>query len=219
LIQSNNGNIIWKFKAEGKKRTVGLGIYYGAFWDMGDLYTKLLYTSLEKAQTSALTGINQFFSAQSPTNIALMRITTKSITSMMADTKKTYLGVHEIKIRQGISPASAPMLTDAIRDACVRSGRYNVLDRDNMEAMLTEIGFQQTGCTDSACIVQMGRQLGVKKMLTGSVGRIKNTIVLTLMLIDVETGKIEKSTMYRCRGCSEEDMIFKMDEALKPLFR
>ena len=55
-------------------------------------------------------------------------------------------------------------------------------------------------------------------MLTAGVGRVQNTIIFTIMLVDVETGKIEKSTMYRCDKCSEEDLIFKVDEAIKPLF-
>ena len=43
---------------------------------------------------------------------------------------------------------------------------------ENVEEVIIEQGFQQSGCTTTECAVEIGQLLGTDKLLLGSVGRI-----------------------------------------------
>jgi len=59
-----------------------------------------------------------------------------------------------------------------------------------MQDILTEQGFQQTGCTSSECLVEAGRLLNVHQIVGGSIGRAGELYTVELRLIDVESGQI-----------------------------
>ncbi len=94
---------------------------------------------------------------------------------------------------RGISESEAATLTDQLRGHLVNLGTFIVLDRHKMEDILQEQGFQQSGCTLTECAVRAGRLLNVQKMVAGSIGKIGKTYAVNILMIDVESGRIEKS--------------------------
>jgi formylglycine-generating enzyme len=62
-----------------------------------------------------------------------------------------------------------------------------------MSEILTEQGVQQTGCTSSECLVEMGKLLNVHQIFAGSVAQFGNLFSVTIRLVDIQTGKIENS--------------------------
>ncbi|MDZ7290793.1 MAG: PEGA domain-containing protein [candidate division KSB1 bacterium] len=94
---------------------------------------------------------------------------------------------------RGISDNEAATLTDQLRGYLVNLGAFIVLDRGKMEDILKEQGFQQSGCTLTECAVRAGRMLNVQKMVTGSVGKIGKTYAINISMIDVQSGRIERS--------------------------
>ena len=73
-----------------------------------------------------------------------------------------------------------------------------------MESILTEQGFQMSGCTSTECAVEAGKLLGVQKMIGGSVGKLGSLYNLSIRIIDVETGRIEKTESKRHEGSIEQ---------------
>ncbi len=71
-----------------------------------------------------------------------------------------------------------------------------------MTEILEEQGFQQTGCTDSQCAVQLGQMLNVQKIIAGSVDRVGEIYATSIRLIDVESGKIDHIASDDCIDCS-----------------
>ena len=104
----------------------------------------------------------------------------------------------------GISSSEAIVLTDELRSVLVQTGRYNVLERSNMESILSEQGFQMSGCTSTECAVEAGKLLGVHKMIAGSVGKLGTLYNLSIRIFDVETGRIEKTESKRHEGSIEQ---------------
>ena len=104
----------------------------------------------------------------------------------------------------GISAPEALVLTDELRSVLVKSGKYNVVERSNMESILQEQGFQLSGCTSTECAVEAGKLLGVNKMVTGSVGKLGELFNITVRLFDVGSGRIEKSSSQKHEGSVEE---------------
>lgn len=97
-------------------------------------------------------------------------------------------------------------LTESIRRELVLSGKYEVIDRGNMNKILGEQKFQMSGCVSGQCIVEAGQLLGVGKIVAGSVSMIGKTYYLSLSLINVKTGKIENISEDKCE-CRVEDLI------------
>lgn len=100
----------------------------------------------------------------------------------------------------GISLVEARTLSDELRTKLFQMEVYNVVERGNMEAILSEQGFQQSGCTTSECAVEAGQLLGVQKMVAGSVGKIGSLYNVNVRMFDVETGRIENNVSKRYEG-------------------
>jgi len=99
--------------------------------------------------------------------------------------------------------SEASVLSEFVRSAVIQSGVFTVVDKKNMDKMLAEQAFQQTGCTSDECAVKLGKILNVRKMIVGSYSIMGQTRFLTSRLVDVETGKIEASA--KEKGFSPED--------------
>ena len=74
---------------------------------------------------------------------------------------------------KGISRTDADILTDRLRAELVTTDRYQVIERQKMFDILSEQGFQQTGCTTVECAVEVGHLLNVTHMVAGNVAKIK----------------------------------------------
>jgi len=66
-----------------------------------------------------------------------------------------------------------------------------VIERAQMANILREQGFQQTGCTDVTCAVEVGKILSASKILIGNVIPLGKSIVITGRIVDVESGVAE----------------------------
>lgn len=91
---------------------------------------------------------------------------------------------------KNVSQADASIVADFLRTELVQTGIYNVIEKANMDKILAEAAFQQTGCTTSECAVQIGKILNVKQMVVGTLSKLMDTYYITVNLVEVETGKI-----------------------------
>jgi TolB-like protein len=100
----------------------------------------------------------------------------------------------------GLSKQETITLGNRLRSMLVKTNAFIVLERGQMDDILGEQGFQQTGCTTTECAVEMGRLLNVQKMISGTIGKLGKTYTIDLSLIDVQTGAIEKSFFRDFKG-------------------
>jgi len=92
---------------------------------------------------------------------------------------------------RNVSTVESAVVADYLRQEFVRSGKFSVVDRKNMELILKEQKFQQTGCTAEMCAVKIGKILNVKMIVVGSLSKVNNKhFVINLNCIDVETAEI-----------------------------
>ncbi len=99
------------------------------------------------------------------------------------------------------SKSQASAMTDRLREELLRSGKFILVNRDQMEAVLNEQAFQQTGCTSSECAVQVGKVLGVRKIVSGRVTKIDDQHwLLSASLTDVETARTLRAESVRYEG-------------------
>ena len=98
------------------------------------------------------------------------------------------------------SPADAATVAQFVRSALVRTRRFAVVDKHNMDKILAEQAFQRTGCVSESCAVELGKILNVSAIMFGSYGLFEGVRVVSLQLVDVRTGHIVASETERFRG-------------------
>jgi TolB-like protein len=100
----------------------------------------------------------------------------------------------------GIAPTEVQFLTARLRTELFETGAFQVVEREKMNAILNEQGFQRTGCTTVECAVEIGQLLNVKNIVAGSIGKIEELYSISLRMIDVQTGAIVKTATRDYRG-------------------
>lgn len=103
----------------------------------------------------------------------------------------------------GIQETEAQTLTENLRSSLVDTGYFTVASRNDMLELLNEQHFQRAQSDDTQSIVHMGRILSVRKMVSGSVGKVGETFTITVQMVDVETGKIDCAVTQSVQGRSD----------------
>jgi TolB-like protein len=89
----------------------------------------------------------------------------------------------------------------AMGSELIHTGKFRVMERTQIDAILREQGFQQTGaCDGSDCAVQVGKILSVDQMVLGTIAKVGGTYTLTARLVDVRTGEVLKSSTRNSRA-------------------
>ena len=73
------------------------------------------------------------------------------------------------------------------------SGRFTLVERQQMGEILEEQGFQQSGCVSSECAVEVGAALGAKFIVIGSISKVGTLFSVNARFLDVETSQIIQS--------------------------
>ena len=144
-----------------------------------------------------------------PFFIQLVLILTHIIPLLGQNSSKTSLAVLDFEGR-GISSPEAASLTDWFTSILVDGSVYQVIERNRTQEILSEQGFQQTGCISDECAVEAGKLLGVEKMITGSIGKVGTVFTVNVRMFDVTSGVIERVSRQNYRGQIEGlfDVLF-----------
>src|SRR4030042_3947404 len=102
---------------------------------------------------------------------------------------QTYLGVNEF-VGSNISKSEIIALTDRLRLELFNTGKFSVIEREMMNEILTEQGFQQTGCVSNECMVEIGKLIGVQQIVGGTISKVGETYSVSARIVSVETGEI-----------------------------
>jgi len=100
----------------------------------------------------------------------------------------------------GLNSGEATILTQRLTTKLISIGKYEVVERTNMDKILKEQKFQHSGCTDSGCAVEIGQLLNTDYIVIGSVNKFGETWTLDARLIDVALGKGIISAEFSAEG-------------------
>jgi PBP1b-binding outer membrane lipoprotein LpoB len=90
-------------------------------------------------------------------------------------------------------------LLSSIETSLINAGAVRVVDRSRQQALVKEIGLQQTAAYDPSTAQRMGKQLGIKYFFTGKITSVNERLnklrrvqySLFLQVLEIETGLIE----------------------------
>lgn len=101
---------------------------------------------------------------------------------------------------RGISQLEAKTLTDRLMSEMVNTDAVIMVERNQMEEILNEQGFQQSGCTSSECAAEVGALLGVQNMVSGAFGKLGNSYTIDAKMFSVETGATIRTVSKTYKG-------------------
>ena len=112
--------------------------------------------------------------------------------TVVADFQKTKIAVLDFQLH-GKGYESSDMgkiVAEWFITAFVNEGRFDVIERGLLTKILKEQNLIMTGTVDSDMATQLGKLLGVKVIISGSVMRFQDIIEINARIIDVESASI-----------------------------
>ena len=99
-----------------------------------------------------------------------------------------------------VSVGDCRALTDRLRSELFNTKYFKVIEREMMDEIIKEQGFQQSGCTTNECMVTVGKLIGVEKIVGGSISQVGNVYSVSARIVSIETGEIENTAVYDHTG-------------------
>ncbi len=99
--------------------------------------------------------------------------------------------------------------------ALVKEGRFDVVERRLLQKLVTEQKLALTGLVDARGAVKLGKVLGVKIIISGSVMKFQNILEVNARIIDVESGSIIAAESVKSSTAKRlEDLVVQMAEII-----
>ena len=127
-----------------------------------------------------------------------------------------YIAVFDFDVVGRVDKDISRPLSDSMRHAIVKSGAFKVMDRANMDRILREQAFQMTGGVQKDRAVEAGQFLGVGKIVIGSIGIVGRTYMISISLVNIESGETERVEEDTCK-CELDELIESVKRAANKL--
>jgi hypothetical protein len=111
----------------------------------------------------------------------------------------------------------ALILSEALREEIFRMGAFSLVNRENMEQVLNEMGLQQTGLVEERQAVRAGKGLAAAQIVLGQFGTVGSTSVLQVKRIDVETQGTLAISSLQCPKGREEELLAGLSDLARKL--
>jgi len=120
----------------------------------------------------------------------------------------------------GIAQSVAELVTETLVAGIQQRPGLKVISTQDIETALRfEQKKQLLGCADSAaCLAEIGGSLGVEWIVSGTLGKLGNSIVFNAQVVDIRTGSVVQRCSSRIRGGTEESFLDAAEEAVTRLF-
>jgi len=96
------------------------------------------------------------------------------------------------------------ILSEWFITSIVKSGRFDVVERAMLQKIISEQKLATTGLIDENSATELGKILGVRVIITGSVLKLQSTVEINARVISVESGSIIAAE--NIRGHSSSDL-------------
>lgn len=135
----------------------------------------------------------------------LRRLVLSAITLLLplsaAAEEEISIAVMEFASKGGVSEKQMDALGDLLANEIRELGSYRVIGKSDIRAAI-DFESQKTllGCTDEACIAELGGALGVRYVVVGNISLFGDLYLLNLKLLDVEKIRVAKGLSKKVSG-------------------
>ncbi len=141
--------------------------------------------------------------------------------SAQADFKKTKIAVLDFQL-QGDDFASKDMgkiVAEWLITGLVETGRFDVIERRLLEKILEEQKLGVTGAIDPTSAAQLGKILGVKTIVSGTLTNLEGMSEINARLINVDTASIVAAEKVRASSASRlNELVSQITEKIAQAF-
>ena len=134
-------------------------------------------------------------------------------TSAAADYQKTKIAVLDFDLKgEGFETEDmGAIVAEWFITALVKEGRFDVIERSLLNKILEEQKLGISGVVDEETATQLGKLLGVKVIISGSVLRVQHILEINARIIDVETAAIIAAENVRSATAERlQDLVIQM---------
>lgn len=138
--------------------------------------------------------------------------------TLPANAETTSVAVMEFASKGGVTQKQMDALGDMLANEIRDLGDFRVIGKSDIRAML-QFEEQKTlmGCSDVACMAEIGGALGVKWVVIGNIGMFGNIYLLNLKLMDSEKVQVGSSISRKVAG-GEAALLDSLARAVGDLF-
>jgi len=117
-----------------------------------------------------------------------------------------------------VKKSNAKALTQRITTELIKTNEYIVLERSQIKRILREQKFQSSGvCSDISCAVEVGKVVGAKYVVLGTVSKFGKTYTLDARLVDVESSVSVRSGDYTTSKAIDNLLLQGVESIVKQL--
>lgn len=132
------------------------------------------------------------------------------------------IGVFNLNV-VGLEPAMAQTAMDAVATAAAALPGRQLITRNELDAMLgAERLKDMVGCDEASCFAEIGAAAGVRWLVTGSLSRVEEALLVSLQLVDTQAasaaGRVTMSwngpvsAVAAVLGAAVETLLLRADE-------
>jgi TolB-like protein len=123
--------------------------------------------------------------------IAAILLAHCSTTERVSSRPQIPCGILSFESHAGMKPGEAESVEEMFSAALQNSGRFTVIERKRIDAILKEQGFQAMQAGEDAS--KAGKILAVRKLFYGSIGMLGEKYVVNLKMVDVESSRVDRA--------------------------
>jgi TolB-like protein len=139
------------------------------------------------------------------------------ISPAAADFKKTKIAVLDFQL-QGMKQDSSDMgkiVAEWLITALVKEGRFDVIERRLLAKVIEEQKIGASGIVDESSASKLGKVLGAKIVITGSVMQFQNMMEVNARIIEVESSSIMAAESVKSTNAAKlEDLVVQMADRI-----
>jgi hypothetical protein len=118
------------------------------------------------------------------------------------------IAVMGLKPLAGVDGPTADLFTDALVGELRKSQDYQIVSPSDLTALF---GYdkqkQLLGCSDASCIAEIGGAIGAERLISGSIGRLGNSLQVYITNTDVKTARAIVTVSERLKSKSDEAFL------------
>jgi hypothetical protein len=124
--------------------------------------------------------------------IAILILTHLNI-DLFGQSTRTTMAIGDIDAKDIFIGSKLSALPELVILEMNKIDKYDLLDQYDLRFLAKRDSIEIKNCYSKICLAEIGKQLHVDKMLSGSILLIGDNITVTFRLLDVATGTIDKS--------------------------
>lgn len=129
------------------------------------------------------------------------------------------IAVYELTRQEGVPERTSAIVSEAILAEVRKLDRSSAVGMSEIAEMLSfEEQRQLLGCGDDSCLAEIGGALGVDQLVSGTVGVLGGTTMLSLRRINLAEARVMGSVTRRFPSGTGEELLGAVGPAIEELF-